>query len=228
MARPNAFYASLSLFLATGCFDPGDGASDSGNDGDVAGDDSTTSNGSAEDATSADGGDDDSGPGDETEGGKGDGSSTSTDTSTSGEAGTDTTATDASDGTTGTGEGSSSEDGPSTDTPPEVMILEPSTDLVGGESLFYDAMEGNLWYTDVTLRGMATDAEDGDLSSQIQWETDLVDIQSAALGDGAEVTVRLYSDDCYGVTHTITATVTDSDGNAVDSASRQIRIYTIC
>ena len=79
----------------------------------------------------------------------------------------------------------------------------------------------------MTLEGVATDAEDGDLSTSIEWTTDQGDIQDAALGTGAELDVRLYSDDCFGTTHTLTANVTDADGNTT-SAIRLLNIWTLC
>jgi hypothetical protein len=55
----------------------------------------------------------------------------------------------------------------------------------------------------ITLQGQATDSVDGDLSAVIGWSSDL----DGALGTGAVVTTALSEG-----THTVTATVTDSDG----------------
>ena len=60
----------------------------------------------------------------------------------------------------------------------------------------------------------------------MQWSTDQ-SVQDMMLGTGASATVRLYSDDCFGTVHTITATVSDSDGNEA-SAQRLINIWTLC
>jgi TonB family protein len=63
--------------------------------------------------------------------------------------------------------------------------------------------------TTVTFTGTASDPEDGDLSASIVWSSDL----SGQLGTGSSVQSTLSSG-----THTITATVADSDGNtATDS-----------
>ncbi len=110
--------------------------------------------------------------------------------------------------------------------PPSVAITTPSTD----QTLFYDGYDDGLalWYTDVSLVGSASDPEDGTLSGgSLVWTTNRSDIQAPVLGTGTSVSVRLYSDTCTGVTHTITLTATDS-GSVSRNAMRSIRIYTIC
>ncbi|MEN0060766.1 MAG: hypothetical protein AAGA48_01385 [Myxococcota bacterium] len=115
----------------------------------------------------------------------------------------------------------------SPDTPPVVTITMPKK---AQSSLFYDGYDNDamLWYKDVTFEGTATDAEDGELSgASLVWTTNKSGIQEAELGTGGSITARLYSDDCFGATHNITLTGTDSDGNAV-SAVVEIFIYTVC
>ena len=77
-----------------------------------------------------------------------------------------------------------------TDTPPEVMINDPAD---GAE---FDAE------VDITFMGTASDAEDGDVTANLAWVSDL----DGALGTGGSFS---RSDLSVGV-HTITATVTDS------------------
>jgi hypothetical protein len=57
----------------------------------------------------------------------------------------------------------------------------------------------------VTFSGSATDAEDGDLSNNLEWYSDL----DGSLGTGASISVS----DLSPGTHVITAQVIDSDGN---------------
>jgi hypothetical protein len=57
--------------------------------------------------------------------------------------------------------------------------------------------------------GVARDAEDGDISSSLQWASDL----SGSIGAGASFNASLEVG-----THTVTATVVDADGNAADAS----------
>lgn len=159
------------------------------------------------------------------------GSSSSTDT-TSGSTSSNTDGTDGSSGEGTTDGGSSSGGGTTggvTDTPPSIGVLSPGTDLLGNSGLIYDGYDETLelWYVDVDLTALAYDQEDGLLSEDVVWTTDQEGIQDAGLGSGAMVTVRFYSDDCFGVTHSVTATVTDTDGNA-SFAIRNIRVFELC
>jgi hypothetical protein len=115
-----------------------------------------------------------------------------------------------------------------TDTPPELAITLPAMDLEGDEGPTYDGFDDDLelWYVDVDLAATAVDLEDGDLGDSVEWSTDQ-GVQDMMLGTGASTTVRLYSDECFGTLHTITATVFDSDGNEA-SAQRLINIWTLC
>ena len=86
-----------------------------------------------------------------------------------------------------------------------------------------------LWYKDIELEGTGVDAEDGTLTgASLAWTTNQTGIQPAELGSGTNLTVRLYSDDCFGVEHVITLTVTDSEGLMTMSEPRRIFIWTLC
>jgi hypothetical protein len=79
-----------------------------------------------------------------------------------------------------------------TSTPPEITILNPED-----RSVFSTSAE-------ITFNGQALDLEDGDISSQIVWSSDLAGL----LGVGASIVTSGLEN---GV-HTITAEITDSDG----------------
>ena len=122
--------------------------------------------------------------------------------------------------------------GGGTDSPPEATITEPATDSgTGNGDYTYDAYDSDLelWYKDVTLVGTGMDLEDGALSGDsLVWKTDQTAIQEEVLGTGESVTVRLYSDDCFGVTHVITLEATDSSEQTTESAPRTLFIWTLC
>ena len=118
-----------------------------------------------------------------------------------------------------------------TDEPPVVTITVPAEDT-GHQDLDFqhDGFDSDLglYYKDVELEGEAIDPEDGVLTGDsLVWTTDRSDLQTAELGTGTALTVRLYSDECAGAWHEITLTATDSDGNA-RSAVRRIRIWQLC
>ncbi len=120
-----------------------------------------------------------------------------------------------------------------TDDPPTASITTPSSDSTGDNAAYaYDGYDSTLglWYKDVLLQGSASDNQDGTLSgSSLTWTTSQSGIQAAILGHGASVTVRLYSNVCTGVTHTISLDAVDSDGNHVSVAPiRLLRIWTLC
>lgn len=112
------------------------------------------------------------------------------------------------------------------DRPPTVRITAPNDNA----SRVYDGFDAarGLYYADVTLVGTATDPEDGALSgAALEWRTDRTALQAGYLGSGASLPVRLYGDQCGGVTHTLSLTATDSHGNArVDRV--RLLIYTVC
>lgn len=115
------------------------------------------------------------------------------------------------------------------DTPPELTITAPAEDATNDAGPMYDGYDDamGLWYYDVTLTAEAIDGQGGDISASIEWSTDQEAIQQSALGTGGEVSVRLYSDDCFGTLHVITATVTDADGNTTE-AMRLLNIWELC
>jgi hypothetical protein len=87
-------------------------------------------------------------------------------------------------------------------TAPSVTILEPS-----------DGSSAQLW-TPVSFSGMADDLEDGDLSGDLTWSSNL----DGEFGTGASLSATLSAG-----SHTVTASVIDS-GFVVDSDSIQIQI----
>jgi hypothetical protein len=109
--------------------------------------------------------------------------------------------------------------------PPVVAIEVPASDV----EFVYDGFDDIRlqWYADVTLIGSASDADDGTLTDgSLVWTTDYSG-QLSVLGTGTAITARLYSNSCPGVTHTITLTATDSDGNESTAVVR-VRIWTLC
>lgn len=102
---------------------------------------------------------------------------------------------------------------PATNSPPDINITFPKD----GTQYPYDGFDQilNLWYTNIELRGSASDLEDDVLSdSSLVWSTDRNDIQDTFLGNGIIKPVTLYSNRCSGIPHTITLTGTDSQGAA--------------
>lgn len=93
--------------------------------------------------------------------------------------------------------------GESTDvaTPPSITIVSPSSGSI--------EVQG-----DIVLEASASDAEDGDISGQVAWSSDL----DGNIGTGAAVTAALSAGD-----HAIRATITDSEGLG-DTASVAIEV----
>jgi hypothetical protein len=115
---------------------------------------------------------------------------------------------------------------PCTDTPPTVTITTPSGDL----DEFYDGFDNtaDMWFKDILLQGTVTDPEDDPVpAGDVRWTTDRTDIQPVLLGTGTSLTVRFFSNVCEGVTHEVTLTYTDTDGN-IRTDLRRISIGTIC
>jgi serine protease len=124
---------------------------------------------------------------------------------------------------------------------PVVSISSPADLPGGGPDASYTPVTNDTggYYQMVTLTGSATDTEDGTLTgAALVWTTNRAEVQPGApatgaqvLGQGASITVKLYSS-CTGghfgtVDHLITLTATDSNGN-VRSISRIIRVMTLC
>ncbi len=117
------------------------------------------------------------------------------------------------------------------DSPPSVSIIDPATDSGNSDSRYsydgYDATRAQS-YTDVTVTGSASDAEDGTLTgASLVWTTNRTDLQNAVLATGANTTIRLYSNQCGGAWHEVSLTATDSDANARSQTVR-LFIWTLC
>lgn len=80
---------------------------------------------------------------------------------------------------------------------PSISILSPD-----GSQLFSDA-------TEITFRASSEDAEDGDISEFIEWNSSL----DGVLGSGAQFTTNLRSGE-----HVISANITDSDGETAEDS----------
>lgn len=80
---------------------------------------------------------------------------------------------------------------------PTISILSPD-----GSQLFSDA-------TEITFRASSEDAEDGDISEFIEWNSSV----DGVLGSGAQLTTNLRSGE-----HVISAQITDSDGEAAEDS----------
>ena len=72
------------------------------------------------------------------------------------------------------------------------------------------ATDGIGAYAEVTFSASATDVEDG--TPAVMWRTDRGDLQTAVLGQGLTITVRLYADGGCTTTHLISVTAVDSQG----------------
>ena len=117
---------------------------------------------------------------------------------------------------------------------PVVEILNPPDAPGSGPDVdvWPSTHDAHGYYYEITLRGRATDVEDGTLSgNSLVWTTDRGDVQPGApssgiqvLGHGNVITVKLYAKGGEAATdHIITLTVTDSDGNH-SLQTRKIRI----
>ena len=119
-----------------------------------------------------------------------------------------------------------------TNSPPEATIVAPASDSgTDNPDYVYDGFDStlNLWYLDVTLEGLGTDAEDGTLTgAALVWKTNQTGVQNEVLGTGVNLTVRLYSDVCTGIEHVIQLEVTDSNGQTTTSLPRTLLIWTLC
>jgi C1A family cysteine protease len=115
--------------------------------------------------------------------------------------------------------------------PPVPTILLPSVNSGTSDGQYaYDGFDDarGQWYTDVTFVGTGQDPEDGTLpGSSLTWTTNNTDVQSGTLGTGNDVSVRLYSDTCFGMWHEVKLTVEDSGGQK-RNATRRIFIWTVC
>ncbi len=95
----------------------------------------------------------------------------------------------------------------------------------------YDGFDdaSGMWFKDVQLEAFATDVEDGVLAgAAIEWRTNQTGVQAELLGTGTRLTVRLFSNSCFGTEHVITAVAIDSNGNRTALGSRRLLIWTLC
>lgn len=119
-----------------------------------------------------------------------------------------------------------------TNAAPEATIVTPASDSgIDNPDYVYDDFDSDLglWYKDVTLEGLGVDPEDGTLTgSSLVWKTNQTTVQDEVLGTGTDLTVRLYSDDCFGTEHTIVLEATDSNGQTTTSEPRMLFIWTLC
>jgi hypothetical protein len=105
---------------------------------------------------------------------------------------------------------------------PEAQI----TNLESEVWLDYSGSDTNGWYTILDVQGYVRDFEQVSLDGEdLVWTTDRADLQDPRLGTASGTSIRLYSDRCTGVTHTVTLTATDAR-NAQGTASIQVHIGT--
>lgn len=116
--------------------------------------------------------------------------------------------------------------------PPEATIVEPASDSgTSNIDCVYDDFDSDLdlWYKDVTFEGLGADTEDGTLTgASLVWKTDQTGVQEEVLGTGTNPTLRLYSNNCFGITHTVVLEVTDGDGATTTSEPRTLFIWMLC
>lgn len=111
------------------------------------------------------------------------------------------------------------------DLPPNVVNI---TSPAQGASYYADQEDARGWYYQLTLRGNASDPEDGTLTgTRLAWTTSIEGGPPESLGTGTSRSARLYAPECFSNTHVITLTATDSAGNHT-STSVTIDVNQFC
>ncbi|MDJ0790031.1 MAG: S8 family serine peptidase, partial [Myxococcota bacterium] len=98
-------------------------------------------------------------------------------------------------------------------------------------SFFWDGFDTSRgqWFYDLSVRGFASDPEDGLLTgTSLEWKTDRTDLQGELLGTGTNPTLRLYGDQCFGEDHRIRLEAEDSDSQRETLEEVVIRLSTLC
>lgn len=110
------------------------------------------------------------------------------------------------------------------DLPPSPVITAPPN----GSNYDADEQDGTSWYKDVTLQGSASDPEDGNLTgADLVWTTSINGGAPVVLGTGTSLNAKLRAPMCFGNTHVITLTATDSFGNS-ETYSIQVTVSLFC
>lgn len=96
------------------------------------------------------------------------------------------------------------------DLPPDSVNI---TSPANGASFLADQFDTG-WYKELTLSGNAHDPEDGTLTgASLVWTTRINGGAPQTLGTGTSPGVKLYAVECFGNSHEITLTATDSASN---------------
>jgi hypothetical protein len=102
------------------------------------------------------------------------------------------------------------------------------TSPANGTSFAADQQDAGGWFKQVDLAGNAVDSEDGELSgNSLVWKTSVNGGPAQTLGVGPKLSVKLYAPGCFGNTHVLSLTASDSHGH-LDTKSVSVTVSQFC
>jgi hypothetical protein len=109
--------------------------------------------------------------------------------------------------------------------------LSPTAEIIDPDHLDEfnaNAEDSGGWYISVNFIGQGNDPEDGTLAGgSLVWTDRVNGGPPQVIGTGTTFTAKLYAPQCFGNTHQITLTVTDSSGKT-HSVSITVTVHLLC